>query len=368
MRLLYIADNGFALNNGKFYYSRPNAVNSEQYRKYFTSICFIARNSSYRDNMMPIDEDSKVVLVSRYDIKAVKQAMTKLSDDYDAVLVRNGILGCFAAKYAKQLGKILISYCGADPFEFQMSQGTLKGKIIAYLWRHLERKKMLLGDYAHYCTKVLYERYPCNGPFLICSNVSINPTQEILDKRINKIKGPHNIFKIGLMGQFRDNDQKGISTVIKALKILGVQYRLEVVGDGLTERYNAAISNLDAREQVSFLGYYSDKDKINAWLDQLDFYVQPSLSEGLSRATIEAMSRGCVVIASRVCGMIDLLPQEYLIQPKDYQRLAELIKQSSNENSMHLAAEANFQKSMEYREEVRDKKMNNFFSSITNKR
>lgn len=364
MRLLYIADNGFACHDGAYYYSRPNSVNSSQYKKYFSSICFIARNSSYSDNMLPIKQDSKVYLVNRYDIRAVKRAMVSLTGEYDAVLVRNGILGCFAAKYAKQLGKILISYCGADPFEFQMAQGTLKSRLIAYYWRHLERRKMQLGDYAHYCTKVLYERYPCKGPYLICSNVSIRPTQEVLDKRKLRIKSPHEYYKIGLMGQYRDNDQKGISTVIRALKILGIKYRFEVVGDGLTERYNEAIGKLQSKEQVSFLGYISDKEKINEWLDQLDFYVQPSLSEGLSRATIEAMSRGCVVIASKVCGMIDLLPQDYLITPRDYESLAKIIKESSNELEMLRVAETNYNKSLEYREDIRDKKLDEFFSSI----
>ncbi len=364
MKLLYIADNGFAYYNGKYYYSRPNAVNSIQYMKYFESICYIARNSAYRESMLPIESKNKVLLVGRYNMKELKRAMINMQFDYDAVLVRNGLLGCFAAKYAKQLDKFLISYCGADPFEFQMSQGTIKGYLIAHYWRGLEKKKMMLGDYAHYCTNVLYERYPCRGPHLICSNVSINPSKNVLEKRLLHIQKPHTFYKIGLMGQYRDNDQKGISTVISALRILGGQYRIEVVGDGITKRYESAISNLSSENQVSFLGYMSDKETINEWLDQLDFYVQPSLSEGLSRATIEAMSRGCTVIASNVCGMIDLLDKDYLIQPKDYHTLAEKIRRMSNIEEMMNAARTNFEKAAEYAEDIRDKKLDGFFQNI----
>lgn len=364
MRLLYIADNGFSFHNGAYYYSRPNAVNTAQYMKYFESICFIARNSSYRDTMLPIESKNKVSLVGRYDIKGLKRAMHEMQSFYDVVLVRNGLLGCFAARYAKQLGKVLVSYCGADPFEFKMSQGTIKGKLIAYYWRGLEKKKMMLADYAHYCTNVLYERYPCKGPYLICSNVSINPSDEVLEKRLQRIQEPHSFYKIGLMGQYRDNDQKGISTVIKSLGILGENYRFEVVGDGITKRYENAIGNLSSCNQVSFLGYMSDKEKINEWLDQLDFYVQPSLSEGLSRATIEAMSRGCAVIASNVCGMIDLLDKNHLIQPKDYRTLAEKIRKMSNTEDMMKAARVNFEKAAEYAEDIRDRKLDDFFQRI----
>lgn len=365
MRLLYIADNGFAYHDGKYYYARPNAVNSKQYSKYFSQICFIARNSVYQKSMLPIDEGCKVTLVGRYDTKGLKRAMEYMAAEYDIVLVRNGLLGCFAAKYAKLFGKKLISYCGADPFEFQLSQGTLKGKLIAHYWRHLEKRKMMLGDYAHYCTNVLYERYPCDCPYLVCSNVSVKPEEKVLQKRLEKIKAHRNSMKIGLIGQYRENESKGILTVAKALGVLKGGHRFEVVGDGDPSRYDAVLTQLGLKEKVGFLGYLSDKNKINEWLDSLDLYVQPSLSEGLPRATIEAMSRGCPVIASNVCGMVDILKPDYLIKPKDYRDMAIKIEWLTSQDEMLKAAKVNFAKAAEYAEDIRDRKLDDFFQSIT---
>lgn len=365
MRLLYVADNGFSNNNGSYYYSRPNEVNSSQYKKYFDSICYIARRSGYNDKMLPIDRNCKVELVGRYDIRGLKKAMIVMAADYDAVLVRNGLLGCFAAKYAKKLGKVLISYCGADPFEFKMTEGTLSGKIIAYYWRYLEKRKMKLANYAHYCTKVLYDRYPCNCLFLICSNVSVKADESILTRRFEKLSKPLNVLKIGMIGQYKDNECKGVLTIIKALRLLGDRYKLEIVGEGNPARYQKEINKLSLGNQVHFLGYISDREKMNAWLDDIDIYVQPSLSEGLPRATIEAMSRGCPVIASNVCGLIDLLPNDYLIKPKDYRTLAEKIKWLSNPEQMKKAAEQNYYKSLEFTEDTRDKKLDEFFLSMT---
>lgn len=365
MRLLYVADNGFSDNNGSYYYSRPNEVNSSQYKKYFDSICYIARRSGYNDKMLPIDPNCKVDLIGRYDIKGLKNAMTVMAADYDAVLVRNGLLGCFAAKYAKKLGKVLISYCGADPYEFKMTEGTLSGKLIAYYWRYYEKRKMKLANYAHYCTQELYNRYPCMCPYLICSNVSIKANQEVVDKRLKRIRQTNGSFKIGLIGQFRNNDNKGILTAIKALGLLGNQYQLEIIGEGNPARYQKEINKLSQGNQVYFLGYLSDREQINAWLDDIDIYAQPSLSEGLPRATIEAMSRGCPVIASSVCGLIDLLPDDYLINPKDYRTLAEKIKWLSNSEQMKKVAEQNYYKALEFREDIRDKKFDEFFKKIT---
>lgn len=364
MRLLYIADNGFTMNNGVYYYSRPNAVNSDQYHKYFDSICYIARYSFYNEKMLPIGNNSKVILVGRYDIHGVKKAMITLLTEYDVVLVRNGLLGCFAAKYAKKLGKVLISYCGADPFEFKMTEDTLSGKLIAYYWRHLEKRKMELADYAHYCTQELYNRYPCMCPYLICSNVSIKAHQDIIDGRFKKECQTNGTFRMGLIGQFRNNDNKGILTVIKSLGLLGKKYQLEIVGEGDPARYQKEICKLKLENQVQFLGYISDREKIYAWLDDIDIYVQPSLSEGLPRATIEAMSRGCPVIASNVCGLIDLLPNDYLISPKDYRTLSEKIIWLSKPEQMKKAAEQNYYKSLEFTEDIRDKKLDDFFMKI----
>ena len=118
---------------------------------------------------------------------------------------------------------------------------------------------------------------------------------------------------------------------------------------------------------MSFLGYISDKNQLNEWLDGLDIYVQPSLSEGLPRATIEAMSRGCPVIATNVCGMIDILEEEYLIKPKDYKALADKVRWLSKPAEMLRAAKTNYSKASEYEEDIRDKKLDDFFFSITNK-
>ncbi|WP_455509156.1 glycosyltransferase family 4 protein [Butyricimonas paravirosa] len=364
MRLLYIADNGFSYHNGVYYYTRPNEINSLQYLKYFENISYIARSSVYKGNEIPINEVCNVRLVGRYSIRGLKNAMYEMQCNYDVVIVRNGLLGCFAVKYAKRLGKTLIAYCGADPFEFQKSRGTILGFVIAYYWRGLERKKMLMADYAHYCTKVLYDRYPCHCPYLICSNVNIQVDNDALVKRFTKIKAIHKEYTIGLIGQYRNNDNKGISTVIRALALLGDKYRFQVVGDGDPKRYKRLINKLGLEDRIDFLGYISNKKKLDEWLDDVDFYVQPSLSEGLPRAMIEAMARACPVIGTDVCGTKELLDENYLIKCKDYKALVFKIREMSTLSRLQKAAKMNFNKAKNYSAQIRDKKLDDFFSCI----
>ena len=367
MRLLYIADNGFSIHKGVFYYTRPNDVNTSQYMRYFSEISYIARRSAYCGKEIKINSSCKVKLVGRYDIIGLSKAMKSLCDDFDTVVVRSGFLGCFAAIFAKLMGKTLISFSGSDPYELYMSKQSFWGSVVAYFWRRLEANKMKIADYAHYCTSVLYDRYPCNCPYLVCSDANVVVEGNTLKKRINKIMSGNNMFVIGLIGNYVKNDNKGISYAIRALGELDDNYQLEVVGYGNPDKYKKLVDKLGLKSRVFFKGYFQDKAIIDDWLDNIDVYIQPSMSEGLSRATIEAMARACPVISSDVCGFRELLPEEWMVRPRDYKVLASAIEKMSNKDKMKHAAERNFRIASNYTAEKRDKKMDAFYSMIINR-
>jgi glycosyltransferase involved in cell wall biosynthesis len=75
---------------------------------------------------------------------------------------------------------------------------------------------------------------------------------------------------------------------------------LLVVGRGdLEESLKTEASRLGVQDRVRFLGFRAD---VPALLSQLDVFVLPSLSEGLSMALLEAMAAGKPVVATRVGG------------------------------------------------------------------
>ncbi|WP_191907340.1 glycosyltransferase family 4 protein [Vibrio diabolicus] len=79
--------------------------------------------------------------------------------------------------------------------------------------------------------------------------------------------------------------------------------------DGLAKKHGV---------DVSFDGFISEKNKILDWLDDIDIYIQPSFQEGLPRATIEAMSRGCIVASSNAGGLNELTLEQFIHSPGDY--------------------------------------------------
>ena len=50
------------------------------------------------------------------------------------------------------------------------------------------------------------------------------------------------------------------------------------------------------------------------YYDSIDIYVQPSKQEGLPRAVIEAMSRGCPVLGTDIAGIPELIQERCLFK------------------------------------------------------
>jgi glycosyltransferase involved in cell wall biosynthesis len=96
-----------------------------------------------------------------------------------------------------------------------------------------------------------------------------------------------------------------------------------VVGDGpLREGLERRAAAADLKGRVHFLGWRKDLPAIYA---DLDLLVVSSDNEGTPVAAIEAMASGCVVVATRVGGLPDLIEHEVtglLVPPRDADALA----------------------------------------------
>ncbi|KEJ87284.1 hypothetical protein HMPREF1002_01443 [Porphyromonas sp. 31_2] len=65
--------------------------------------------------------------------------------------------------------------------------------------------------------------------------------------------------------------------------------------------------------------------EIMAFLDTVDIYIQPSKQEGLPRSVVEAMSRGCLCVGSRIAGIPELLSTKYLFNAGNVMQIAKIL-------------------------------------------
>jgi glycosyltransferase involved in cell wall biosynthesis len=109
----------------------------------------------------------------------------------------------------------------------------------------------------------------------------------------------------------RIQKQKNLASGIASLAPLaGRAWMLDVVGDGpLRANAEAEAVRAGLSGQVRFHGWLP-AEKVNEALAAADLLFLPSLNEGLSLVTVEALRAGLAFVASRIAGVSDVVDEE----------------------------------------------------------
>ncbi len=243
---------------------------------------------------------------------------------------------------------------------------SFRGKLVA--WPREFHCRYLMKDvpYAVYVTdEALQKRYPCKGRSLGCSDVEIHDMDDkILEKRLEKIRGGGNKLILGTAALL-DTRWKGQVTVIKALARLkkegftNIEYYLIGVGSGCYIK--KMCRKFGVEDQVNIIGALPH-DEVYKWMDSIDIYVQPSFQEGLCRSIIEAMTRGCPVIASDVGGNYELISHEYLFKAGDVKQLANRIRKINDREELIRQTIVNFEHSKKFHNLTLDSARDEFYN------
>lgn len=123
---------------------------------------------------------------------------------------------------------------------------------------------------------------------------------------------------------------KGIEYLLKATSFLAhhPDFHLLLLGQGLDHPTLARLAEQSPMShRIHFAGYRED---IYECVKACDFYIQPSLKEGLSKSVIEAMAQQVPCVVSNVGGLPELVEDQhsgFLVPAKDPEALAEAISQ-----------------------------------------
>lgn len=122
------------------------------------------------------------------------------------------------------------------------------------------------------------------------------------------------------------------------------------------------IKHLPIVNKVKFLGLLDIED-VNKYLEKIDIYIQPSRTEGLSRALVEAMSRGCFCIASKVGGNPELIEEKYLYNVNNPKSIVKIIK-ALNQNTITKSSQRNYEYSKKFEPNILRNKLEEFYNKI----
>lgn len=291
--------------------------------------------------------------------------------DVDVVIARvPSELGLLAMEVAKRMSKPWVVEVVGCPWDAFWNFGSWRGKAYAPIVTWRMRRAVARSRFALYVTReFLQRRYPCPGGITVaCSNVEIpKPSEVVLSARLTRYQVPRQSFILGHIGSLH-SAYKGLQTILKTLANIKRTFHnveLRVLGPGDARRWQELADRYGVLDMVKFQGTLPSGEPVLRWLDDLDVYLQPSYTEGLPRALIEAMSRGCAAIGSWAGGIPELLSPEVLIKPGDSRALAGLIARLiENSDLQRQQARKNWNTAGEYSREVLEARRQNFWEHI----
>lgn len=303
--------------------------------------------------------------------RAGKNLEKKITES-DAVIVRlPSEYGMMAADLAQKHNKpwaVEVVGCAWDAL---WNYGGFKAKCYAPLAYWRMKSVVNNAPFALYVTsRFLQERYP-PATFATTTNISNVELDEMdkstLDRRLTRLASPRNGLVFGTIGSLKSRS-KGIETAIKALARFSrnkpdIQFEYRVLGEGDRSPYMQLAERTGMADRVRFDGSLPGGAPVLEWLDGIDIYLHPSLSEGLPRALIEAMSRGCPAAGSDAGGIPELISGNMIHRAGDSRHLADILEKLTADHHL-LAEEAvlNFERSMSYSKSILDQKRTEYLA------
>ncbi|MEM2057656.1 MAG: glycosyltransferase family 4 protein [Thermoproteota archaeon] len=304
----------------------------------------------------------------------VMRAVRKAIGYEDAVILRvPSLLANLVVPHLLRRGQPFALQVGGDPWDL-FSPGAVDFpwpvRLLARWWfvRELKKQCKAAAAIAYVTQSRLQRRYPPGGSTfsITFSDVELPHSAFLMRSWGSRSKSePFNLITVATLHQ----PYKGVDVLIDAVAQCikeGLNLRLVVVGEGKYRRSLETQSISRGLEgHVYFLGELPAGEAVREQLDQADLFVLASRQEGLPRAMLEAMARGLPCIGTTVGGIPELLPPEDLVPPNDARALARKIAEVlKDQERMVRMSQRNYQKAMEYREEVLREKRLTFYRFV----
>ena len=318
-------------------------------------------NEAYQGPIQLITAHSKIT-------KPIREVVAEI----DCAIIRlPSVIGLLAVKECIRQNKPWAVEVVACPWDSYWNYGNIKGKIFAPYMYTMTRKYIKKAPYAIYVSKkFLPERYPCMGYTAYATDTVMSyVAEDVLLKRQNNnaLLNKEKAITLGLIGSLAVGF-KGHKTALEAVKILktkGYKVTLKCLGGGSSSKWESLAQSLGVGENVKFEGVLPGGEAVFKWLDELDIFIMPSLQEGLPRSMVEAMSRGCPIVGTRVGGIPELIEESCIVRPKDAKDLATKIEALiTNTEFAKSQSERNFKEARKYVKEETDPIRDAFWQAV----
>ena len=374
MKILVATDISVIVNGDKIYAKGKYATIFNRYYSTFGSIVLFSRVEITDEVTKDCCEITGIV-DSIIKIGSLKNVILNRHTDELSAAIRDcelvvarcpSLAGYKASDCAKRLGKPVFSESMGCAWDAYWNHG-ISGKLIAPYMFFKMKSVVKNADYALYVTsKFLQKRYPCKNESVAASNVLIEKIDEsVLQKRIEKRTDKIITLMTTAAVNVKYKGQQYVMKAIPKLNKLGIYVRYVLVGEGDDAYLRSEAKRLKIEAQVEFKGRLS-LDEVFDLLDETDIYIQPSLQEGLPRAMIEAMSRGCICIGARTAGIPELIEDKFVVRRKSVSDIVDVICEYVNlsDDTKNQISKRNFEEAKMYDVEQLDERRKAYYSRV----
>ena len=231
----------------------------------------------------------------------IKKFLKKIDLTDTNLIIQNQLLGCWVSIIVKKIiNAPLIIRTGYDMYEFSINENkSIIKKLIFKFLTYLGLKFSNIYTVTSNCDKnFLVKKFSKK----FHTKIKIRPNwvniQETDLTISNKPRNSKNIVSVG-----RIEKQKNFELIIRALE--KTEYALDIYGEGsLKQELQHLAESLGV--ELNFYGIISNNDLFRK-LYNYTYYISSSKFEGHPKSILEAMSAGCVVIASNIKNHLEFL-------------------------------------------------------------
>ena len=283
----------------------------------------------------------------------------------------------FCRQYAKR-GKPFAVEVVIDPWE-NFGPGSAGNHIINWIvrrdWTTLVKSMCEKATGVSYVTECyLQKRYPPkaytdkSGEYFTANYSSVElPDDSFAEPRIWKTG--QTSFVVSHVANLFTGYGKGHIELMRAVKTVrddGYDVSIRFVGDGpKKEEFRDYSRNLGIEKHVVFFGKLPSGHEVRNAIRNSDIFVLPTRAEGLPRALLEAMSEGIPCLSSPVCGIPEVLEDQFLYEFNDVDGYAKGIKRFiDNPDLMTEASRNNIETAKKYASSILNQRREYFYSRL----
>ena len=283
-------------------------------------------------------------------------------------------------KYYSKIGKPFAVEVVIDPWE-NFGPQTVGNPIINYIvrrnWTKLVKDMCQKANGASYVTsEYLQKHYPPrayienNSKYFTASYSSVElPDDSFAQPR--KWSPSQKKFIIAHVSNYFSGYGKGHLVLMQTLKQIienGYDVKIKFIGDGPKRKEFEEFANkLAISENIMFVGKLPNGNEVRKVMSSADIFVLPTLAEGLPRALLEAMAEGLPCLSSPVCGIPEVLEENFLVDFKDINKWVEKIEMFINNiELMNKENERNIKIAQNYSASILNSRRKSFYINLKN--